>query len=54
MLCTYRDISERKYQPNLTSDKTFWMNSTLGYVSWSTEEKNVAILLDMPYTVLIF
>lgn len=30
------------------------MNSTLGYVSWSTEEKNVAILLDMPYTVLIF
>lgn len=23
ILCTYRDISERKYQPNLTSDKTF-------------------------------
>lgn len=29
------------------------MNSALGYISWNTEEKNIAILFDMPCTVLI-
>lgn len=29
------------------------MNSALGYISWNTEGKNVTILVDMPYTVLI-
>lgn len=30
------------------------MNSTSGYISWNTEEKDVAILFGMLYTVLIF
>lgn len=30
------------------------MNSTSSYISWNTEENDVAILFGMLYTVLIF